>query len=147
MLETPVPDARSNPWEDKLIADLRANGGRPSNGPLAGHPLLILLSTGAKSGEVRRAILTYSRDGDDLVVAGTKNGEPSDPLWVNNIRANANVTLEVDLETFPATASIVEGPDRDRLWDQHVAALPWFAPYPERAGRLIPMVRLTRRRG
>jgi deazaflavin-dependent oxidoreductase (nitroreductase family) len=142
-----VPNASSNPWEDNLIADLRANGGRPSSGPLAGQPLLIMHSTGAKSGEPRRAILTYSRDGDDLVVAGTKSGAPVDPAWISNIRANGNVTLEVDNETFPAIATIAHGSKRDRLWERHVAELPWFAPYPETAGRLIPMVRLTPRRG
>ncbi|MBI2763535.1 MAG: nitroreductase family deazaflavin-dependent oxidoreductase [Chloroflexi bacterium] len=142
-----MPDSSSNPWEDDLIADLRANGGRPSAGPLAGHPLLIMQSTGAKSGEPRRAILTYTRDGDDFVVAGTKSGAPTDPLWVGNIRANGSITLEVANETFRATATIVEGSERDRLWGQHVAELPWFAPYPEMAGRPIPMIRLRRRQG
>lgn len=142
-----MADANGNAWEDNLIADLRANGGRPSSGPLAGHPLLIMHSIGAKSGEPRRAILTYTRDGDDLVVAGTKGGAPSDPVWVNNIRANGNVTLEVANETFPATATIVDGPERDRLWDQHAAELPWFAPYPAKTGRVIPMIRLSRRAG
>ena len=65
-----------NEWEDQLIADIRANGGRPSSGPLAGHPLMLMYSTGAKSGERRRSILTYSRDGDDYIVAGTNGGNP-----------------------------------------------------------------------
>jgi deazaflavin-dependent oxidoreductase (nitroreductase family) len=142
-----MADAGTNSWEDNLIADLRANGGRPSGGPLAGHPLLIMLTTGAKSGEPRRAILTYSRDGDDFVVAGTRDGAPVDPLWVNNIRASGNVTLEIANETFPATATIADGQERDRLWDQHVAELPWFASYPERSGRVIPMIRLSRQAG
>lgn len=142
-----MPEASSNSWEDNLIADLRANGGRPSSGPLAGHPLLLMLTTGAKSGEPRRAILTYSRDGADFIVAGTKNGARTDPLWVANIRANGNVTLEVANETFPATAMVVGGPERDRLWGQHVAELPWFAPYPEKSGRVIPMIRLSRQAG
>jgi hypothetical protein len=53
------------------------------------------------------------------------------------------VTVEVEGRTFPATASFAEGTERDRLWDQHVAALPRFAGYPEQSGRVIPMVRLT----
>lgn len=134
-----------NAWEENLIADLRANGGRPSSGPLAGHPLLIMLTIGARSGEPRRAILTYSRDGDDYIVAGTKSGAPADPLWVANIRASGNVTLEVANETFPATATIVAGPERDLLWERHVAELPWFAPYPEQSGRVIPIIRISRR--
>lgn len=139
-----MADANVDAWEENLIADLRANGGRPASGPLAGHPLLIIWSTGARSGERRRAILTYTRDREDLVVAGTKSGAPSDPLWVANVRANPDVTLEVANETFAATATIVDGSERDRLWAQHVAELPWFAPYPELSGRVIPMIRLSR---
>jgi deazaflavin-dependent oxidoreductase (nitroreductase family) len=142
-----VADAGTSSWEDNLVADLRANGGRTSSGPLAGHPLLIMLTTGAKSGKPRRAILTYSRDGADFVVAGTKDGAPADPLWVNNIRASGNVTLEIANETFPAIATIADDPERDRLWDQHVAELPWFAPYPVKSGRVIPMIRLSRQAG
>ena len=133
------------PWEEGLIADLRANGGSPSGGPLAGHPLLLMFSTGAKSGQRRRSILTYSRDGEDYVVAGTAGGAPTAPAWVANLEADPNVELEVKNESFAATASVAEGAERDRLWDQHVAQLPWFGAYPEQVGeRTIPVVRLTR---
>jgi deazaflavin-dependent oxidoreductase (nitroreductase family) len=136
----------ANTWEEALIADLRANGGRPSGGPLSGQPLLLLYSIGAKTGERRRSILTYSRDGDDYVVAGTASGSPTDPAWIANVRANPDVELEVDNETFPATATIVEGSERDRLWDQHVAQLPWFGDYPSQiTTRTIPVVRLASR--
>ena len=134
-------------WEEGLIADLRANGGSPSGGPLAGHPLVLMFSTGAKSGQRRRSILTYSRDGEDYVVAGTAGGAPTTPAWVANVAADPDVNLEVNNETFDATASIVEGAERDRLWDQHVARLPWFGAYPEQVGeRTIPVVRLTPKR-
>ena len=147
---TITPKAASNPdpdrsaWEEALIADLRTHGGRPSSGPLAGQPLLILNSIGARSGSSRRAILTYSRDGEDYIVAGTKGGAPTDPAWVGNIRANPNVTVEVGNETFQFTATIVDEPERERLWRRHVEELPWFAPYEEKAGRVIPVIRLTR---
>jgi len=137
--------ADENAWEEQLIADMRAHGGRPSGGPLAGHPLLIMISTGARSGQPRRAILTYSLDGGDYIVAGTKSGAPTDPAWVANVRAHPEVSLEVANETFQAEAALAEGAERDRLWDQHVAALPWFAEYPEQAGRVIPMIRLHRK--
>ncbi|HYH92826.1 MAG TPA: nitroreductase/quinone reductase family protein [Candidatus Saccharimonadales bacterium] len=132
-------------FEDALIADMRAHGGAVTEGPLAGHPLLVMTSVGARSGEPRRAILTYSRDGDDYVVAGTAGGSPTAPAWWHNVQAGPDVEIETGNETFAATATpVIDGPERDRLWDQHVAALPWFAPYPEQTGRLIPMVRLTR---
>ena len=133
-------------WEDQLIADLRANGGRPSGGPLEGHPILLMYSTGAKTGERRRAILTYSLDGDAPVVAGTASGSKETPGWVANVTKDPKVELEVGNETYAATATVYrDGPERDRLWNQHVAQLPWFAEYPSQVGeRIIPMVRLTR---
>jgi deazaflavin-dependent oxidoreductase (nitroreductase family) len=133
-------------WETALIEDLRANGGRPSQGPLKGHPILLLFSTGAKSGQRRRSILTYSRDGDDFVVAGTAGGSKVDPAWIANLEKNPDAELEVANEVFGARATIyTEGPERDRLWDQHVAQLPWFGDYPAQVGgRVIPVVRFRR---
>jgi len=133
-----------NTFEDQLVADMRANDGKVLSGPLAGHPLLIMTSKGARTGTPRRAILTYHRDGDDYIVAGTAGGAPTTPSWVHNIQAEPDVTVEVDNEKHDATASsVVEGPERDRLWDDHVRALPWFVDYPAQTGRLIPMIRLT----
>jgi deazaflavin-dependent oxidoreductase (nitroreductase family) len=142
MTETFDPSA----WENALIDDVRANGGTPSQGPLAGHPLMLMWSTGAKTGEQRRAILSYSRDGDAYVVAGTASGAKVDPKWVANVERTPEVELEVANETFPATAEVLrEGPERDRLWDQHVVALPWFGDYPSQVGdRIIPVIRLSR---
>lgn len=134
----------ANTWEDDLIADMRTHGGSVTSGPLAGHPLLIMTAVGARSGEPRRAILTFTRDGADYVVAGTASGSKKDPAWLANVRANPPVTIEAEGRApFEATASVVDGAERDRLWDRHVAALPHFAAYPEQTGRVIPMVRLT----
>jgi deazaflavin-dependent oxidoreductase (nitroreductase family) len=131
-------------FEDRLIADMRANDGKVTSGPLAGHPLLIMTSRGARSGAERRAILTWTRDGDDYVVAGTAGGSPTTPSWVHNVAEDPQVEIEVDNATTEATARVVDDEaDRQRLWDQHVARLPWFAPYPEQSGRLIPMIRIT----
>ena len=139
-----MTDGAANTFEDDMIADMRANGGAVTAGPLAGHPLLIMTSVGAKSGQPRRAILTFSRDGSDYVVAGTASGSKSDPAWLRNVYANPNVTIEAEgRPPVEALASIAGAAERDRLWDQHVAALPDFAAYPEQTGRVIPMVRLT----
>lgn len=136
-------------WETALIEDLRANGGRPSQGPLAGHPLLLLYSRGAKSGMRRRSILTYSRDGADLIVAGTAGGSKVDPAWVANVEQTPEVEVEADTQVFAARATVLrDGPERDRLWEQHVAQLPWFGDYPDQVGgRTIPVIRLTRAEG
>ncbi len=142
-----MTDGATTTFEEDLIADIRSHGGEVTQGPLKGHPLLIMISEGAKSGDPRRAILTYSRDGDGYVVAGTAGGSKADPGWLHNVSANPEVTIEVNLDTMDATATtFTEGSERDRLWDQHVAALPHFVDYPAQTGRLIPMVKLTPKR-
>jgi deazaflavin-dependent oxidoreductase (nitroreductase family) len=136
-------------WENALIEDMRANGGTPSQGPLAGHPLMLLYTTGAKSGQRRRSILTYSRDGDGYVVAGTAGGSKVDPAWIANLAKDPDAEIEVANEVVRARATIhSDGAERDRLWNQHVAQLPWFGDYPSQVGgRVIPVVRLMRREG
>ena len=130
-------------FENDMIADMRAHNGAVTKGPLAGNPLLVMTSKGAKSGEPRRAILTFTRDNGDFVVAGSAGGAPTDPSWLHNVEVNPNVSVEAEGRTFEALASVAESADRDRLWERHVAALPNFAAYPEQSGRVIPMVRLT----
>jgi deazaflavin-dependent oxidoreductase (nitroreductase family) len=132
-----------NPFEDQLIAEMRANDGKVVSGPLAGHPLLIMTSRGAKTGAQRRSILTYHRHGEDYVVAGTAGGSKTDPSWVHNLEKDADVTIEVGNEQFGATATFIDGAERVRLWADHVKALPWFADYPAQTGRVIPIVRLA----
>ena len=133
-------------WENALIEDLRAHGGTPSQGPLKGHPIMLMYSTGAKSGQRRRAILTYSRDGEGYVVAGTASGSKVDPAWVANLEQDPSAEIEAAGEVFQATATVHrDGPERDRLWERHVARLPWFADYPAQVGgRTIPVVRFAR---
>jgi deazaflavin-dependent oxidoreductase (nitroreductase family) len=135
--------SRPTTFEDALIADMRAHDGQVTSGPLAGHPLLVLTASGARSGEPRRAILTWHRDGADFVVAGTAGGSSTTPAWVHNLIAHPDVHIEAENRTFPARATIVEGPERDRLWDDHVTALPWFGEYPSKTTRRFPMIRLT----
>jgi deazaflavin-dependent oxidoreductase (nitroreductase family) len=110
---------------------------------LVGDPLLIMTSTGAKTGAPRRAILTHSRDGDDYVVAGTAGGAPTDPAWLSNIQAKPEVEVEVGNRTYAATARIVDEPDREPLWARHIERNPRFGAYPAQVGRIIPMARIT----
>lgn len=125
-----------------LIADIRANG-RPTSGYFEGRPVMVLTTTGAKSGQPREAVVTYSRDGDDYIVVGSKSGMPDDPAWFTNLRTNPVVTVETDGRTFQARATVAKGADRDALWDQHVAEHVQFAEYPSKTDRIIPMARLT----
>ncbi len=130
-------------FENAMIEDMRTHGGKLTTGPLAGEPLLVMISTGAKTGRPRRVILNFSRDGADYVVAGTAGGSPKDPSWLVNVKANPDVSVEAEGRSFRAQATVTNGTDRDRLWQRHVATLAKFADYPRQTGRVIPMVRLT----
>ncbi len=126
-----------------LIVDMREHNGQVTSGPMAGRPLMVLTTTGAKTGQPRTAIVTFTRDGDAYVVAGSKSGAPADPHWFHNLIANPIVQVEGDGKRFQGRAVAAEGADRDKLWERHVAERPEFAEYPEKSGRTIPMARIT----
>ncbi len=138
-----MPDFDPAAFTQGLMADLRANG-EVTTGPMAGRPLLILTTTGAKSGKSREAVVTYTKDGHRLCIAGSKSGVPTNPNRYHNLVANPNVKVETGGEAFKARATVQEGSERDRLWDNHVAARPEFAEYPKKSGRVIPMITLDR---
>jgi deazaflavin-dependent oxidoreductase (nitroreductase family) len=127
-----------------LIADMRAHHGEVTTGPMAGRAILVLTTTGARSGVKRKAILTYSSDGDRLVVVGSAGGSPKPPAWYHNLIANPVVQVEAGGEVFDAQATVREGAEHDRLWARHVAARPEFAEYPKKTGRVIPTITLER---
>jgi len=131
-------------WNSQLIATLRANDGEVPSGPMAGRPLLILTTKGAKSGEQRQAVLTFTRDDGRFVVAATAGGSPVAPAWYHNVLANPAVQVEAKGETFTATATEAGPGERERLWAHHVEERPEFADYPEKSGRTIPVVTLQR---
>lgn len=131
-------------WNTQLINALRENHGDAPPGPMAGRNLLILTTKGAKTGEPREAVLTFSRDDGRLVVCATAGGAPTAPDWYHNLLANPAVQVEAKGETFNATASVAPPGERERLWVQHVAERPEFADYPEKSGRTIPVVTLQR---
>ena len=77
-----------------LIDDLRSHGGQVTTGPMAGRPLMILTTKGAKTGEDRVAVVAYTRDGDRYVIAASKSGAPTNPDWFHNLQANPEVGVE-----------------------------------------------------
>jgi deazaflavin-dependent oxidoreductase (nitroreductase family) len=124
---------------DPVIAEFRGNGGRVG-GRYTGRPILLLTTTGAKSGLLRITPLNYSTDGDRFVVIASKGGSPTHPDWYHNLAANPEVTIEVGTETFRARATTAEEPERSRLYAQQAAQMPFFATYQEKATRQIPVV-------
>ena len=109
-----------------------------------GSTLLLLTTTGAKSGRRRTNPLGYMLDGDRLLVFASNAGEPSNPDWYHNLIANPTVTVEVGEEEFTATANVITGEDRDRLFARQVARVPQFGIYQKGTARVIPVIALER---
>jgi deazaflavin-dependent oxidoreductase (nitroreductase family) len=123
-----------------LIEDLRAHDGRASSGPFIGRPLLILVTTGAKTGQRRETPLVYSRDGDDYVIVASMGGAPSHPAWYHNLVAHPAVSIEVDGRRIQAHATVVDAVERRRLYDLHAAINPTFLEYEAKTSRVIPVI-------
>lgn len=130
-------------FNENLIAEFRANGGKVS-GFFADAPLLLLTTTGAKSGQPRVAPLIYTTDNGNLVVIASKGGAPANPDWFHNLRANPEVTVELGTETFQARAAVPGEAERKRLFDQVASLMPNFAEYQKNTTRQIPVVTLER---
>ena len=130
-------------WNRKIIEEFHANGGKVG-GQFAGGQLLLLTTTGAKSGKRRVNPLAYTTDGDRLVIIASKGGAPSSPDWYYNLVAHPKVTIEVGTQTFEATATVVAGEERDILYAKQAALMPGFAEYQKKTTRKIPVVVLER---
>lgn len=138
-----MTDPAPTDFNASIIAEFRANGGKVG-GPFEGAPMVLLHTTGAKSGKERVNPLVYTRDGDRYVVIASKGGAPTNPDWYHNVRANPRVTLEVGEETFEATATVVDGAERDRLFAAQAELMPGFKDYEKNTDRVIPVVVLDR---
>ncbi len=136
--------AGDQPLNDRVIADFRANGGAVTFPPYVGARLLLLTSTGARSGEPHVAPLGYTRDGEGYVVVGSNSGRDVNADWVSNVRANPDVTIELGSETFAARGRVTAGEERDRLFEAHATALPHFRRYQAMTERTLPVVVLER---
>lgn len=132
-----------NDFNRQIIEEFRANGGKVG-GQFEGAPMLLLHTTGAKSGLERVNPLMYQQVGDELAIFGSKAGAPTEPDWYRNLVAEPSVTVEVGTETVPMTARVTSGEERDRIWEQQKAIAPGFAEYEKTANREIPVVLLSR---
>jgi deazaflavin-dependent oxidoreductase (nitroreductase family) len=132
-----------NDFNRNLIDEFRANGGKVT-GPFEGAPLLLLTTTGAKSGKTRTNPVVYTKDGDRLVIIASKGGAPNSPDWYHNLVANPTVKIELPDETFEAKASVARGDERDRLFAAQAEMMPAFNDYEQKTSRRIPVVILER---
>jgi deazaflavin-dependent oxidoreductase (nitroreductase family) len=129
---------RVHPWL------YRRGGGKGFAASVRGQPVLLLVTTGRRSGQPRANMVGYIKDGDDLVVAASAGGEPQHPAWALNLRANPEATVQVGEERFRVRGEWTGPEERDRLWREITNRYPHFAPYEQKSGRTIPVIRLRR---
>jgi len=127
-----------------IIEEFRANGGKVG-GQFAGAPLLLLTTTGAKSGKTRVNPLAYLEDGDRYVIIASYAGADHNPPWYHNLLAHPDVTVEVGSERLDVHAEIVPEPQRTELYRRMASIMPPFAEYERKTTRKIPVIALTRR--
>lgn len=131
--------AGAQDWNNQIIAEFRANGGKVG-GPFEGGTLLLLHTVGAKSGQPRVNPVMYQDIGDGVAVFATKGGAPTHPDWYFNLLANPRASAEIGTQTLPFVARVAEGAERDRIWEAQKRANPGFAAYETRTTRQIPVV-------
>jgi deazaflavin-dependent oxidoreductase (nitroreductase family) len=125
----------------KVIEEFRANEGKVG-GPFEGAPVLLLTSTGAKSGEQRTTPVVYQPDGERMVIFASKAGAPENPAWFHNLHANPTATVEVGNDTVEVDAVVTDGEERERLFNRQKQLMPQFADYEQKTTRQIPVVAL-----
>lgn len=124
----------------------RITGGRVA-GSAAGMPVLLLTTTGRRSGLARTTPLTFLRDGDDIVLIASFGGSDVPPAWSVNLRADPRASVTIGRVRTRVTARIAADLERERLWPLVTLAHPGYARYQQRTTRRIPVVLLTARPG
>ncbi|HUQ16176.1 MAG TPA: nitroreductase family deazaflavin-dependent oxidoreductase [Candidatus Saccharimonadales bacterium] len=132
-------------FNEDLVAQFRKNRGLITEGSFTGRDILVLTTTGAKTGLPRTKPLVYARDGERYLIIASKGGAPTHPAWYHNLRTHSEVTVEVGAETFQAKATAFSrGPERRRLYDIASEANPGFKDYERKTEREIPAILLER---
>lgn len=129
-------------FNEQVIEEFRANGGRVG-GMFADGRLLLLTTTGARSGRPRTTPLGYLPDGDRVLVIASAGGSPRHPAWLHNLVANPRVTVEAGAFTYEADAVVLEGGERDAAFARAAESDPGWAEYETRSGRTLPVVALA----
>ena len=130
-------------WNKQIIEEFRANEGKVG-GMFGSATLLLLHSTGAKTGQERINPLVTFEDGDRLVIVASKGGATSAPDWYYNLVANPEVGVEFGTETFQARATVTSEPERTALYERMESTFATFSEYKKTANRVIPVVTLSR---
>lgn len=127
----------------QIIDEFRANGGKVG-GPFAGTTLLLLHTTGAKSGQQRiNPVMTFDIDGMQLIV-GSYGGADVDPAWLHNLRANPAARIEIGTDAYDVRARELTAAERDAVYPRIVERAPGFGGYQSKTDRIIPVIELVR---
>jgi deazaflavin-dependent oxidoreductase (nitroreductase family) len=133
-----------NDYNRKVIEEFRANRGKVG-GPFANTPLLLLTTKGARSGKPHTTPLGYLSEGEQMLIFASYLGAPKHPAWYHNLVAHPEVTVERGDETFEARATVLEGEERERMWQKAVTAFPFLLEHQAKTSRQIPLIVLTPR--
>jgi deazaflavin-dependent oxidoreductase (nitroreductase family) len=139
MSEAPGP----TDFNAAVIKEFRENGGKVG-GPFEGAPMLLLTSTGAKSGQPRTSPMMYLADGGRYLVFASKAGAPTNPDWYHNLVAHPDASIELGTERFGVKATVITGAERDELYARQAALYPGFAEYEAKTTRTIPVIALEK---
>lgn len=137
-----MPDQHD--YNRELIETFRTTREATGN-PLDGRALLLLTTTGARSGLPRVTPLVSIHLGDRLFIVASNGGSQAHPAWYHNLLAHPDVTVEVGPDTFTATASELKGPDRPVIWAEVIQQFPFYADYQAKVTREIPLIELKRK--
>jgi len=129
-------------WNDRIIAEFRANHGQVG-GNFAGAPLLLLHTTGARTGTPRVSPVMYLADDGRYLVFASKAGADVNPAWFHNLLAHPDTTIEVGDRLIEVHAAELSGRERDEKYAEQVRRYPHFGDYQEKTARTIPVVALT----
>ena len=134
-------------WNERVIAEFRANEGRVGGG-FDGASMVLIHHVGRKSGKEYVNPLVYL-PGDDgsIHIFASKGGAPENPEWYRNLVAAGHATVEVGSSTYPVTVTEISGDERDRIYAEQVKRMPGFGEYAQKTEgiRKIPVLRLKRR--
>lgn len=126
-----------------IVEEFRANSGKVG-GQFDGATLLLLTTTGRKSGQPRLNPLVYFTADDRIIIVGSKAGSDTNPDWVHNLRADPRAHIEIGTDAYDVTAHELPAEDRDAVFAQIVAAAPGFGEYQSKTSRVIPLFELRR---
>jgi deazaflavin-dependent oxidoreductase (nitroreductase family) len=130
-------------WNATVIEEFRANGGQ-LGGDFAGAPMLLLHTTGAKTGQPRVHPVIYQSVDSGWAVFASKAGADTNPDWFHNLAAHPRAQIEVGTETIDVLARVASGEERERIWSTQKSRFPGFAEYEQKTSRVIPVVVLER---